>query len=255
MSEIESGWTDREKRLSPLVTYFQAEAAGSLPNQVYRALRRAILAGDLQPGEKIAEVDVTKVLPVSRTPIREAFRSLESEGLVAPSPSRGVVVRGVKLADLVDIYQLLECLEALAARLAAARISDEELLRLKGALDLTVFFAEQERWEELTEQGAIFHGIIYESSGNLRLCTLNRSLREHAHGFRRFRLRAPSLAWEGVEGHIGVYEALAARDGDRAADIMTQHLQHSRRLTEELVQAAGEASNAAEIPGRRPYLA
>lgn len=254
MSEIEHGRSERLSRLGAVATYFRAESNGALRDQVYRALRRTILAGDLQPGDKIAEMDVTTILPVSRTPIREAFRRLEAEGLVAPSPSRGVVVRGVTLSDLVDIYQILESVESLAARLAAPRIGEDDLARLKRTLDLIIFFADQERWEELTEQGTIFHSIIYGVSGNPRLASLIQSLREHAHSFRRFGLRTVSLASRGVEEHIGIYEALAARDGDRAATIMAQHVQQSRRLVEDLIAPAGEtpanaeASRQASVP-------
>lgn len=241
MSDIADERSERMNGLGAVTTYFlRDERGGALHDHVYRAVRQAILAGDLRSGDKIAELDVAKILPVSRTPIREAFRRLEAEGLVAPSPSRGVVVRGVTLSDLANIYQILESLEALAARLAAAHISDEGLSRLKHALDLLKFFAEQGRWEEKTEQAVVLHNIVYEASGNPRLCTLIRSLREHAHSFRRFHLRTPTLASRGIEEHVGIYEALAARDGDAAAAIMGQHVRQSRRLVEELMASAGQ---------------
>jgi len=240
MSETDDQQNERMSRLDAVAHYFADERSGSLYDKVYRALRRAILAGDVQPGDKIAEMDLTSLLPVSRTPIREAFRRLEAEKLVAPSPSRGIVVQGVTLSDLADIFQVLESVETLAARLAATRISKDELSQLKRSLDLLIFFVEQERWEEMTAQGVAFHNIIYGASGNPRLCILIRSLREHVHSFRRFHLRTLTLASRGVEEHIAIYEALAARDDDGAAAITCQHVQQSRRILEKLIESTGE---------------
>ena len=261
MDEITDGRQERAGGLGVVATYFRRdERGGALHEHVYRALRQAILAGDLQSGDKIAEQEVAKLLPVSRTPIREAFRRLEAEQLVAPSPSRGVVVRGVTFSDLADLYEVLEPLEALAARLAATRISEDALSRLKRTLELLIFFTERERWEERTEQAVAFHDIIYEASGNPRLCALIRSLREHAHSFRRFHLRTPTVASRGIEEHVGIYEALAARDAVAAAAIMSQHVGQSRRLVEELRASVGQtpsdgrASWQAALPVREPAI-
>lgn len=246
MDEITDGRQERAGGLGVVATYFRRdERGGALHEHVYRALRQAILAGDLQSGDKIAEQEVAKLLPVSRTPIREAFRRLEAEQLVAPSPSRGVVVRGVTFSDLADLYEVLEPLEALAARLAATRISEDALSRLKRTLELLIFFAERERWEERTEQAVAFHGIVYEASGNPRLSALIRALREHVHSFRRFHLRTPTIASRGIEEHIGIYEALVARDAEAAAAIMGQHVRQSRWLVEELMAAADQTRDGA----------
>jgi len=215
--------------LTDVAARFAKEEAGRLHERVYHTLRYAILAGILLPGNKVTEAELSTVLHLSRTPIREAFRRLESDGLVAYSPSRGVVVEGLSRSDLVEIYQMLESLEALAARLAAERISQESLSKLRDHLDLMQFYAERERWDEVTDEGIAFHRLVYETSGNARLCAYLLSLREYVRGARASALRAPGRGPISVVEHVQLYEALAARDPDAAAEIAGMHVRHSSR--------------------------
>src|SRR5258707_14819049 len=132
--------TARRTDVPGLADLFAREQGGSLQDRVFRTLRAAILDGRLASDEKVTEQAVSLALNVSRTPLREAFRRLEAEGLVAPSPSRGVVVRGLTWQDFENIYEIPGVLDPLAARLAATRISAEaleQLWRLPQSMDLS----------------------------------------------------------------------------------------------------------------------
>ncbi|NLZ51956.1 MAG: GntR family transcriptional regulator, partial [Thermoanaerobacteraceae bacterium] len=103
----------------------------SLRSKIYHHLKNAILDGVYKPGDSLIEMKLAKELGVSRTPIREAIRQLELEGLVTSIPNKGVVVEGVTLQDVEDIYEIRKMIEGLAARWAAEKISDEQLKELK----------------------------------------------------------------------------------------------------------------------------
>src|SRR5512138_3286528 len=111
--------TALKERLSRVRTYVSQEADGALRDRVYRGLRTAILARDLVGGDRITELDLAATLDVSRTPLREAFRLLQAEGLVSMSDRRGIVVRGLEIQDLLEIYEIRTPLDALITRKVA----------------------------------------------------------------------------------------------------------------------------------------
>ena len=98
---------------------------------VFDALREAILSGTLKPGDRLMEVQLAEEMGVSRTPVREAIRKLELEGLVVMVPRKGAYVSGLSLKDAADLFEIRQSLEGLAASLAAERITDEEIKMLE----------------------------------------------------------------------------------------------------------------------------
>ncbi len=216
---IESGYVPVD-----LVARFREEQQGRLHERVYRALRAAILQEQISPGTKITEASLLAVLDISRTPVREAFRLLEAEGLVTYSPSRGVVVRGLSREDLAEIYEVLEWLEPIAAQLAAKRIEITALQELEYRLQLMQFHAERGHWEEVTKEGIQFHRVVYNASGNSRLRSILLELREYVRGARARSLRSPSRGKTSVAEHAALYAAIAAHDEERAASVARQHV-------------------------------
>src|SRR5258707_6080421 len=128
--------TARRTDVPGLADLFAREQGGSLQDRVFRTLRAAILDGRLASDEKVTEQAVSLALNVSRTPLREAFRRLEAESLVVPSPQRGVIVRGLTWQDFDDIYEIRSILEPLAVRRAATRIGAQALEEMRGCLEL-----------------------------------------------------------------------------------------------------------------------
>jgi len=231
---------------------FAREQTGVLSERVYAALRAAILSGDLQPGTWIREKELAASLSVSRTPLREALVRLSGEGLVETSPNRGVVVRGVAHRELRELYEILLVLEVHAARLAAQHATDEQVRALLETLDLTEFYLERERWEEVTHQSVAFHTVLYEASGNQELAKLIQSIRARTHAFRRFGIRSKPHLLEGLRHHRSICEAIQSRDPELAAARMHEHLMHSvDRIESEATDAQGRSStdSSASVQG------
>src|SRR5262245_21752528 len=137
--------------------------------RAYAEIREAILNLSLQPGQPLQEVALASWLGISRTPVREAIRRLQSEGLVESSPSRGVAVAQVSVEDVENAYLVLEVLEGLAGRLAAERLTDEGaagLRRLMAQLQEAATAADLERWTQLDAE---FHDRIRAIAANAKL--------------------------------------------------------------------------------------
>lgn len=213
---------------------FDERTSGSLKDRVHIALRTAIQAGDLRARTRLRETDLAAVLSVSRTPIREAIQRLETEGLVERTPNGGPIVRGVPKQELKENYEILRVLEAYAAKLAVAHGTDEDFQELQQILDLMTFFREQERWDDSTKQGVLFHNRLYDMSGNTQLATLIKSIRAATHVARRTSLRAnPASERQGLQAHYAILDAIRDRDASRAAELMARHIQNAiRRLDE-----------------------
>jgi DNA-binding GntR family transcriptional regulator len=204
------------------------ERRGSLQDRVFRALRTAILEGRLPADEKITEQDVSEALNVSRTPLREAFRRLEAEGLVVPSPSRGVVVRGLTWQDFEDIYEIRGVLEPLAARRAATRIGPEALEELRRHLEVAEFHAARKRFKDAEAENHEFHQIIYQECGNERLRTLLVGLSDYVHRSPLYQEHGPGASAELLEEHRQLYDALAKHDARAAERLARIHATKNR---------------------------
>lgn len=225
MNETMQGSTaTTDHPLSVVATNFGKMTRGTLSDRAYVAMRRAILTGDLPPRTRLPEGELATLIPVSRTPIREALRRLRDEGLLVNSDNRVLEVRGLDLRETLHTYQILEALEPLAARLATSRITDEEIAFLRESVDLTEFFFEKERWDDVTKESRRYHELIYDASGNDRLAQLIRRLREDVHRYRRFHTRDTALARQALIEDREIIDALAERNADKAYRIMYEHI-------------------------------
>lgn len=150
-----------------------------LRDVVFKTLREGILKGKLKPGERLMETHLADKLGVSRTPIREAIRMLELEGLVTMIPRRGAEVSRISVKDLKDVLEVRNSLESLAARLACERISEEEKEMLKQAAEDFVKSSKSMDANKMAEADVRFHDVILNASGNKQLIQLvnNMSIR------------------------------------------------------------------------------
>ena len=197
-----------------------------LRDVVFNTLREAILKGDLEPGERLMEIALANRLGVSRTPIREAIRKLELEGLVVMIPRRGAQVASITKKDLQDVLEVRSSLEVLATELACERINAEQLDALKGALN---------RFEEVLGSGDVsviaradvdFHDVIFSATGNARLVQILNNLREQMYRYRLEYLKDFSSHARLLEEHRQLMEAIAARDQKNAAMIIKAHIEN-----------------------------
>ena len=204
---------------------FQPHDVRSLRDRAYDDIREAILTGALRPGERIKERDVAAQMGISTTPVKEALRRLEQDGLVVSQPRRGAVVGPLVLTPPAEILEIRAHLEALAARLAAEKMSAErkrELVRELG--DLEALYASGDDRELVAESTNAFHHSIRDGAGNV---FLDRFLDTLAPFDLTIRIRStldPGEAGLDVKEHRAMLEAIVAGDGATAERVMYEHI-------------------------------
>lgn len=196
-----------------------------LRDVVFRTLRKGILRGDLQPGERLMEIQLANRLGVSRTPIREAIRMLELEGLVVNVPRKGAHVSKITEKDLRDVLEVREGLEELAVDLAIERISDEELDELYQASRNFEKMVNSADLTDLAEADEKFHGIIYEATGNRRLVQLISNLRDQMYRYRVEYLKDEANRKSLIQEHDELWESLRTKNVKAAEAYMRQHIE------------------------------
>ena len=161
-----------------------------LRDVVFNTLRQAILKGELAPGERLMEIQLAEKLGVSRTPIREAIRKLELEGLVLMIPRKGAEVAKISEKSLKDVLEVRRSLEELAIELACQRMTDSDLMEMERAGKAFKDAVDNGNAMEIAETDEAYHDVIYNCTRNMRLVQILNNLREQMH---RFRLRQGSL--------------------------------------------------------------
>ena len=201
------------------------------PENVYVRLKDAILTGSLRPMERITENKVAASYGLSRTPVREAFRRLETEGLIQVIPQRGSFVSRPSVEDILEIYQIRMPLECLSARIAAERIEDAQLEELESLVNAERARAEGRSAERSLLASARFHAVLHACTRNKRLASFLMDMQNQVH---RVRVLWPSTVArldETWKEHAGILTALRARDGAEADRLMRQHLERARAST------------------------
>ena len=214
-----------------MATDFQMNMDEYLPlrDVVFNTLRQAILYGKLQPGERLMEITLANQLGVSRTPVREAIRKLEIEGLVLMIPRKGAQVAPITEKDLSDVLEVRLGLEELAMHCACERVNDEQLEQILAA---------QKRFEtnlkisdlaHLAKADEEFHELIYQATGNRRLIQMINNLREQMYRYRIEYLKDLNVGNMLNEEHKELYSALKTQDADRALRCMKKHIKNQQQ--------------------------
>ena len=141
----------------------------SLRGRVFNKIREDILSGKYKENDELKEIAIGEELGVSRTPVREAFRQLELEGLIQIVPNKGAYVPGITIEDVKDIYMIRSKLEGLCAAWACEHITDEQLEEMEENIYLAKFHAERGHFEQMAELDSRFHEILYESCNSKML--------------------------------------------------------------------------------------
>jgi DNA-binding GntR family transcriptional regulator len=210
----------------------------TLHETVLNKIRDMIIEGKLAPGSRINEVYVGTMLGVSRTPLREAIKSLSSEGLIDIVPAKGAIVRKFSLRDIGDILETLKIMEQAAARLVCARASDEtiaELIRMHERMLLHYLRRERLPYFKLNQE---IHAGIVRAAGNEILFEAHQQLQARIKRI-RFIGNEEDTRWAGaVDDHEQIMKALLTRDGDGTAEALGLHLD---RTLVRIRDATGEA--------------
>jgi DNA-binding GntR family transcriptional regulator len=212
----------------PLTT-IKLSGRQSRAREVYEALREAILDGSLGSGERLVEDQIAAMASVSRTPVREAIRRLEAEGLVQDSGSGAVAVAMGLTADaLSDLSEVRETLEGLACRLAAAGRTEMTLLTLQDLAERwRVAIEDEAEAELLVRLNHAFHETIWQASGNHYLVEQLRFLRARIELSGRSTLVLRERAVEAMREHGELLEAIVVRDGDAAEHLARVHFRRA----------------------------
>lgn len=201
-------------------------APGSLRDHAYEELRRRIVNTELAPGQRLVERDLAADLRVSRIPLREALRLLEADGLVLLIPGKGALVAPFTPADVRDLFDVRESLEALAARLTAERRDETGLARLKDRLAAARAATAAGDENGVAAANAGFHADLVELSANPLLSSLMRPLAARTHWL--FRLTAQRDAAQQCAEHERLYAAIEAGAADEAAALAHAHVASGR---------------------------
>ena len=243
------------RRTSTVMNDFTVNMNEYLPlrDLVFNTLRQAILKGELKPGERLMEIQLAEKLGVSRTPIREAIRKLELEGLVLMIPRRGAEVAKISHKNLQDTLEVRGALEELATDLACQRISDEELRELSAAEDHFQKVVKNGGTEiEIAEADEVYHDIIYKASGNEKLVQMINNLREQMYRYRLEYIKDEAKRGILVHEHEEILQAIRIRDLIRAKTLMKEHIDNQEMtVSQNLVEEAEAASETGKKTKKR----
>ena len=207
-----------------------------LRDVVFNTLREAILKGDLKPGERLMELQLASKLGVSRTPIREAIRMLEQEGLAVTTPRKGAEVAKMTLKDMEDVLEIRDALDELAVRIACQKISDEQLKQLEDMKELFEKSTQTGNVKKIAEADVTFHDVIYEATGNPKLVTLLNNLREQVYRYRVEYIKDPKNYPTLIAEHEAILESLKNRDVKNSVEAMHVHVANQAEAVKTVIQ-------------------
>lgn len=210
---------------------FQVKMDAFLPlrDVVFNTLRQAILTGELRPGERLMEIHLAERLGVSRTPIREAIRKLELEGLVTMIPRRGAEVAQITEKSMNDVLEVRRAVDALCAELACERITPRELEDLGRACEAFERAVQTGDIKEIAHADVALHDIIIQATGNQRLIQLVNNLSEQMYRYRFEYIKDASQHERLVEEHRIIYESLMKKDVQTASDAAKIHIDNQKK--------------------------
>lgn len=195
-----------------------------LRDVVFQALRQAIITGEFSPGERLMEIKLADKLGVSRTPVREAIRMLELEGLVVMIPRKGAEVARITEKDLRDTLEVRTAIEELSVELACARIDEEGKEKLKQACIAFKEAIDTKHVQNIVDGDVNFHEVIFEMTKNQRLINIAHNLREQVYRYRVEYVKDFSYHDVLVDEHYAITNAILTNDVTTAKEIMRKHL-------------------------------
>lgn len=196
----------------------------SLRGKVYDRIREDILNGVYEEHEELKEATLGEKMGVSRTPVREALRQLELEGLVEIIPNKGARVTGITKKDIEDIYQIRYLLEGLSARWATEYITEEQIEKMEETLYLTEFHAKKGNFTQVYELDSQFHELMYEASGSKMLNHILSDFHMYVTRIRRTSLALDNRSKNSTEEHRAILDAIKSRDAQKAEECAHNHV-------------------------------
>ena len=210
-----------------------------LRDVVFNTLREAILKGDLKPGERLMELQLAAQLGVSRTPIREAIRMLEQEGLAVTVPRKGAEVAKMTLKGMEDVLEIREALDILACQLACERITEEQLTLLEEKKKAFEDSLKTANVKAIAEADVNFHDVIYDATGNPKLVNMLNNLREQIYRYRVEYLKKEENYPVLIKEHSDIFESLVHRNKEEATVSIQEHVRNQAIAVKEVIIQQG----------------
>ncbi|PAE27705.1 GntR family transcriptional regulator [Paenibacillus sp. 7884-2] len=214
-----------------------------LPQRAYHIIRLAIRDLILPPGKTILEREMSEVLEMSRTPVREALVRLETEGVVRLIPRRGFIVEPIVQEDLKEIYQIVENLDGLAIEIATKKAEDEKINQLEAIIEQQEAALENKNLKEWAVLDDRFHSMIIELAGNKRLSSIIEIHSDQTYRARLFTINNRPLPLRSIKEHKAITACMRAKD-ENAARIMMQS--HRKRAQQEILAGIEKINNKQE---------
>lgn len=219
-------------------TNFNVNEYLPLRDVVFNTLRQAIITGEFAPGERLMEISLANRLGVSRTPVREAIRKLELEGLVIMIPRKGAQVARITEKNLRDVIEIRTVLEEFAAVLACERIDQSGLHDLRQAHEGFIRSVENGDILDIVDKDETFHDTIFRATNNDRLISIINNLREQFYRYRMEYVKDIRQRSNLVEEHRELLDAISSRDSIKAKELMKTHLLNQQQEVINNIQEA-----------------
>ncbi|MDE6904691.1 MAG: GntR family transcriptional regulator [Lachnospiraceae bacterium] len=213
-----------------------ANAYLPLRDVVFNTLREAILKGELKPGERLMELQLASKLGVSRTPIREAIRMLQQEGLAVTIPRRGAEVAKMTEKNMEDVLQIREALEILAVQLACEKVTEQQIVHLGEAVEEFERAVKTGDLKQITQSDIDFHDKIYEAADNPKLVSLLNNIREQIYRYRVEYLKEEENYPNLVEEHRRIFAGLKCRDKSFVTEMTEKHLKNQANAVKAIIR-------------------
>ena len=192
--------------------------------KVFQGVEEEIATGQLKDGSKLDEASIAKRFSVSRTPVREALLQLVGSGMAIQIPKRGCFVKAPSLREMIEMFEVMSELEGMCARLAARRMSEQQLEGLKIANAGCKRAIETSDSDLYYSENVAFHECIYEACGNSYLTNETRRLRRRLQSYRRLQLRVRGRMSQSLKEHDQIIEAIEAGDAGKADQVSREHV-------------------------------
>ncbi len=200
----------------------------SLTQRVFDEIEQSILSGNYSVGDQLVESKISVELGVSRTPVREAFKQLELEGLVTTIPNKGTFVVGISTDDIIDIYTIRIAVEGISSELAAQRVTEPEIKELETLVELQEFYANKGDVFQLLQLDTKFHEVIYEICGSRILKHTLETFHNQLKRARESSFLSSGRTATAVKEHRAIFEAIASHNSNQAKALTETHISNAR---------------------------
>jgi len=214
----------------PSHSIFESTSHGSLGSKIFILLRDRILNESYKCGDKLNELTLAKELKISRTPIREALKQLELEGLVESIPNKGVYVKGFSPRDIDDMFEIRLSLEGLAVSFAIDRMDEVHLAKIKEVFELLEFYTAKGDFDKVNDFNILFHESIYQATQSTYFEQILKDIHYYVSVTSRHSIARPERLESSLVEHRAILEAIIDGDKEEATERIQRHIRKTQML-------------------------